>query len=275
MIKYDFIFWKLTYKYKVKEMEMESSICKVILLFLVVMISYSCTKDKQLQQIQPIQIISEYSTAEVLLKVNVGTSPLEWDTVKYINAAGNTYGIQTFNLYISNIILKRVDGKFYTSKKVFYLDPRVLTKNKFILDSIPPGIYNEISFNVGIDSAKNVTFGLPATTDNINMAWPDMMGGGYHFIKLEGNYLDVMNVKNGFAVHLGKNVNLSFIKVFQTMNQNNSNNNYTLSFDVNEVFTNPYLYNFNIDNNYTMVDSVAMFKIKTNISDAFKIDQNN
>lgn len=256
-------------------MKKSVNIRNVVMLFIVVALFYSCTKEKQIQQIQPIQPNSEYSTAEFSLKVNVGTTPLEWDTVKYINAAGNTYGIQTFNLYISNIILKRVDGKFYTSKKVFYLDPRVLTKNKFILDSIPFGIYNEISFYVGIDSAKNVTFGLPATTDNINMAWPDMMGGGYHFLKLEGNYLDVMNVKNGFAVHLGKNSNLPFIKVFQTMNQNNVNHNYTLSFDVNEVFTNPYLYNFNVDNNYTMVDSVAMFKIKTNISDAFKIDQNN
>jgi len=128
---------------------------------------------------------------------------------------------------------------------------------------------------LGIDSTRNKIFALPATTDNLNMAWPDIMGGGYHFIKLEGYYIDTINVKRGFAVHLGKNTNLASIKISHPMSQKTANQKYVLAFDVNEVFTNPYIYNFNIDNNYTMADAGAMLKIKTNISDAFKIYENN
>ena len=45
-------------------------------------------------------------------------------------------------------------------------------------------------------------------------------------------------------------------------------------FNINEVFANPYNYNLNIENNYTMSDSIAMLKIKNNIKDAFHVFQN-
>lgn len=107
------------------------------------------------------------------------------------------------------------------------------------------------------------------------MAWPTAMGGGYHFIKIEGHYLDTSSTIQGFAIHLGKNNNLVNVAINQVLNQQNSLHNYSLIFNINEVFSNPYLYNLNIDNNYTMSDSVAMFKIKSNMKDAFSIIQNN
>lgn len=217
----------------------------------------------------------EFTKAKFTLKLNVGSYLAEWDTIKYQNAAGNKYAIHTLNLYISNVEIKTADGKKYTSKKIFYLDPLFSNKNNFNLDSIPIGEYNELTFYLGIDSLRNKTFALPATTDNLNMAWPDIMGGGYHFIKLEGHYLDTANIKQGFAVHLGKNPNLPSVKILHAMHQKSVNQEYILAFDINEVFMNPYLYNFNIDNNYTMSDSGAMSKIKTNISDAFKVYPNN
>lgn len=236
------------------------------LLALIALISFSCGKH---------EYPPEYSKAQFTLQIKAGAYLMEWDTVKFQNAAGNKYGVHTLNMYISNIVMKTIDGKKYTSKKIFYLDPLMSTKNKFSLDSIPPGNYTELTFNIGIDSLRNKTFALTSTTDNLNMAWPDFMGGGYHFIKLEGYYLDALNAKKGFAIHLGKNVNLPLVKVSQPMNQKYWDHQYTLSFDVNEVFMNPYMYNFNVDNNYTMADSSAMSKIKINISDAFKINQNN
>jgi hypothetical protein len=45
-------------------------------------------------------------------------------------------------------------------------------------------------------------------------------------------------------------------------------------FNLNEVFANPNKYDLNIENNYTMSDSIAMLKIKNNIKDAFNIIQN-
>ena len=166
----------------------------------------SCVKYKQPQ-------LTEYSSAQISLQVKVDSDNLEWDTVKFVNVAGNKYGVHNINMYISNIKMKTITGEIYFSKKIFYLDPLDIKKNKLILDSIPVGIYDEISFYIGVDSVQNKSFLLPTSIDNLNMAWPDAMGGGYHFLKLEGYYLDNLSVKKGFAIHLGKNSNIPFIKI--------------------------------------------------------------
>ncbi|MFP5469993.1 MAG: MbnP family protein [Bacteroidia bacterium] len=201
-------------------------------------------------------------------------SPIEWNAIKYKNAAENSYSVTKIDLYISNVILKQSDGSVFTSKEVFYVDAADVKKSFFMLDSIPPGIYTEISFLLGLDSNTNISYTLPSTTENLNMAWPDMMGGGYHFLKFEGHFMDSTSTQKGFAIHLGKNENLPKISFTSTLNQKYWDHDYSLTFDLNEVFANPHTYDLDKDNNYTMMDSVAMNKIMLNISDAFSLKQN-
>lgn len=216
-----------------------------------------------------------YSSAKIALSVNCDNISIIYDSLNYTNSSGNIYSIHNINLYISNISIKRDDGFLYKSKQIFYMDPNINGKNILQIDSIPKGNYNEIRFLVGIDSTRNIDFGMPTTTDNLNMAWPSAMGGGYHFIKIEGHYLDSINVTKGYAIHLGKNENLVPIIINKNLSQLSSLHNYSLQFNINEVFKNPYTYNLNIDKNYTMSDSLAMKKIKLNMQDAFSIIQNN
>jgi hypothetical protein len=62
---------------------------------------------------------------------------------------------------------------------------------------------------------------LSTTLDNLNMAWPTAMGGGYHFLKMEGHYLDSLNTNQGYAIHIGKNENLMPVKNNQLLQQRN------------------------------------------------------
>lgn len=239
---------------------------KGLLLCAAVLFLFSCLK----KDIPP-----TYSKAKFTVSLKSGSNQLIWDTINYFNAAGNKYGVETANFYISNISLKSADGTVFNSKKVFYIDPKIIAKSTFSLDSIPPAEYNEMTFLIGLDSDKNKTMSLGATLDNLAMAWPDFMGGGYHFIKLEGHYLDTLNVSKGYAIHLGKNENLVTAKISQNMHQKFWNHDYSLYFNVNEVFANPYIYNLNFEKNYTMSDSVSMLKIKNNMLDVFTLTQNN
>lgn len=227
---------------------------------------YSCNK---------YDIPPTYSKAKFTISLRVGATPLIWDSVNYYNAAGNKYDVETANFYISNVTLKAADGVSYSSKKVFYIDPSIAAKSTFSLDSIPPAEYSEITFLIGLDADRNKTLALGSAMDNLVMAWPDAMGGGYHFMKLEGRYLDTLGVSRGYAIHLGKNENLVTAKINQNMHQKYWNHDYSLFFNVNEVFANPYTYNLNFEESYTMSDSVAMLKIKNNMSDVFTITQNN
>lgn len=251
-----------------------SFINKTYLLILSSALIISCKRDKK---IEPIGNTFEnpFSSAKFYINVKSNSAPIEWDSLNNINAAGNTYSIHNINMYISNITMKRNDGYVYYNNNIFYIDPAQQSKNSFQLDSIPKGNYIEISYFIGIDSARNIDFGLGPTIDNLNMAWPTAMGGGYHFIKIEGHYLNTANIKKGYAIHLGKNKNLVEIKINNSLTQQNSQHCYSLTFNVNEVFQTPYLYNLNLDNNYTMSDSIAMSKIKINMTDAFTINQNN
>lgn len=238
---------------------------KGLLLIAAVLFLYACDKH---------DIPPSYSKAKFTVSLKSGPNTLLWDTINYFNVSANKFGVETANFYISNVSLKSADGVVYNSKQVFYIDPKNASKSTFSLDSIPPANYNEMTFYIGLDSDRNKTLALPATVDNLNMAWPDAMGGGYHFIKLEGHYLDTININKGFAIHLGKNENLVTVKINQTMVQKFWDHNYSLFFDVNEVFANPYAYNLNFEESYTMSDSVAMLKIKNNMSDVFSLTQN-
>lgn len=234
----------------------------------------SCKKDT-IKTEDPIPVESNLSSAEITVSLKNSSSNVIWDSLNNVNAAGNIYSIQKVNFYISNISLKRDDGYLFKSTDLFYIDPSISTKSLIQIGSIPKGNYTEISFLVGIDSTRNIDFGLSSTIDNLNMAWPTAMGGGYHFMKMEGHYIDATSTVRGYAVHLGKNKNLVSPIIIHNLTQQNSSHNYSLIFNVDEVFANPYTYNLNVDNNYTMADSSAMLKIKTNMQNAFTITQNN
>lgn len=231
----------------------------------ILLFAVSCKKEKH-------PPVLTKATFTISLKAH-SSLPFEWDSIKFQNSSGNSYGVNALNFYISNITLKKGDGKSFSSKKIYYIDPSMISKSTFLLDSIPPGTYTEMSFLLGLDSTRNKTHALPPTTDNMNMAWPDFMGGGYHFLKFEGHFLDTIGAENGFAIHLGKNVNLPTVSFTCAMNQKYWDHKYDLTFDLNEIFDHPYKYDLNFENNYTMSDSVAMSRIKNNLADAFSINQ--
>lgn len=244
-----------------------------VLGFLTVYIA-SCKKDT-LKTEEPVSIENNLSSAKIVVLLKNNNIPIIWDSLNNTNAAGNIYSIHTVNFFISDISIKRDDGYLYKTNGVFYLDPSSNSKSVIQIDSIPKGNYTEISYLVGVDSTKNIDFGLGTTIDNLNMAWPTAMGGGYHFIKIEGHYLDTTNTIQGYAIHLGKNKNLVKVKIIHNLSQQNTSHNYSLLFNINDVFSSHYVYDLNVDNNYTMTDSAAMTKIKNNIQNAFTIIQNN
>lgn len=254
---------------------MSLSILKTTLLIIITSLCFaSCKKDKTSELGNN---TSEIPQCSIQFYVTVKSNNLSviWDSLNNINAAGNIYSINKLNLFIANISLKKDDGTIYKNNKIYYVNPRLNTKNSFQLDSIPIGNYIEFSCIMGIDSLRNVSLGLESTVDNINMAWPNGMGGGYHFIKMEGHYIDTAGIVRGYAVHLGKNEHLVKIKLTKSLSLINKIHNCSLVFNTNEMFQNPYVYNLNFEKNYTMSDSISMSKIKVNSQDVFTLIQNN
>jgi len=188
------------------------------------------------------------------------------DTIMYTNAAGYTISISKLQFYLSNIKLIKNDGSFYAMDQVLYFDAKKTSFSSALLADIPAGNYSGISFLIGLDSLKNKQYGLPSTVENNNMEWPM---GGYHFLKMEGYFLDSAKTY-GYAMHLGENGNaVSVTLTNRPFVIGAETTTLALKMNINEWYKNPAIYNFRIDGDYSMNSQAAMAKLKSNGSDIF------
>lgn len=174
----------------------------------------SCSKDPDNVNMQP-------ATAEIQFNFThfVGSQQVDFNTIKYTNAFGNLYSVATLKYFISDITLQTADGGVILIDDEHYVDATdgtTLTYNPTI--TIPTGEYTGISFIFGLNEQKNVS-GRYVNPPESNMEWPLAMGGGYHYMKLEGK-IDSAGVINNFQAHTGPTMgNQNYI----TVNLTNSN----------------------------------------------------
>ncbi|MBL7889796.1 MAG: hypothetical protein JNL24_09595 [Bacteroidia bacterium] len=210
----------------------------------------------------------------ISLKVNikhvVDSTDLEFDTITYTTAAGNAYEITRLEYYISEIVLHSDFLGDYVSSNSFYINANSDLYNSFLLTNVPSGQYERISFKIGLSPQYNVSYYLPNTAENVSMAWPETMGGGYHFLKLEGHYLN-NSIPEGFAIHLGSNNYHANCSLNKSCFLGYTPHEINLEMDVNEWFESPHTYDFQVDGTYTMGDTLLMRKIKENGYNTFDI----
>lgn len=114
---------------------------------------------------------------------------------------GDTLNFTMFRFYLTNIKLKKDDGTWWTEEESYRLidlsDP---TSTQGFFKDIPSGNYTDISFMIGVDSARNVSGAQSGALDpNEGMFWSWQTG--YINVKAEGTS---PNSKDGtFAFHLG------------------------------------------------------------------------
>lgn len=223
----------------------------------------SCSKDDETTP-------AKDNTLSLELSFKAGADAVLFDTILYTNAAGNVYSVSRLEFYVSNIHLQKPDSSWVDISDYSYVDARE-TATLTITNKIPlTGQFIGMKLQVGLDSVHNITNALPATNENINMAWPDMMGGGYHFMKFEGKYQDGANTP-GFAMHLGRNETLVNCMISHSFTLTEGNNKLDLVMDINEWFDHPQVYDFNVDGNYSMGVMPAMMKLSQNGVDIFTL----
>jgi len=177
---------------------MKSSL-KAILLIAFLATVFSCKKDKP-EPTTPIGHVT-FNFTHLIDGVI-----LQKDTLRYENAAGNPYEINQLMYFISDVKLHKSDG---TTKlisdwtDIHYVDIDIPATLKWeVYDEIPAGTYDSISFIFGISNEKNQSF-MFVNPPEVNMMWPDILGGGYHYIMINGKWKNENNVTDNFAFHLG------------------------------------------------------------------------
>ena len=153
---------------------------------------------------------AEYSgMGQVKLVFNhtVKGKPLILDSMAYHTATGYEYQIAVLQYFISDVTLYHNGGKpviLGSDEGIHYVDPREpATLSWNLKDGIKPGTYDSIVFTFGINAVKNISGSFPNPPER-DMAWPEILGGGYHYMKMNLMYRNPQNAQTvPFMFHLG------------------------------------------------------------------------
>ncbi|MDL2239683.1 hypothetical protein LJC73_05740 [Bacteroidales bacterium OttesenSCG-928-L14] len=155
---------------------------------------------------------------------NVDGEKVTLDELKYTNEAGNLYMINDIQMILSKVKFVRSDNSeviFNTEQFVHYLDfENPKTHTWTIPKNYEGGIYKSIGFTFGLDETMNVS-GLFKNPPISDMFWPEVLGGGYHYMKLNCKWQATDNKEAfiPFNFHLGR---APFYE--ETANSNNNDN---------------------------------------------------
>ncbi|MFN8143729.1 MAG: MbnP family protein [Bacteroidia bacterium] len=206
----------------------------------------------------------------ITISHSVDAQSLYFDSLMYTNEAGYNYSVSRVWYYLSNLKLIKSDSSEIKISDYLFVDAAQSSTCKMNLSSVPEGSYIGIAYSIGLDSSTNQTGALPATVENLQMEWPVPMGGGYHFLKFEGSFID-SSLSYGFTMHIGTNTYLVNGKAWRNFSIGSGNNQINLAMNLNEWFRNPMVYDFDMDGNYSMGNMMAMDKLMKNGADVFNI----
>ena len=254
-----------------------------LLVIVLALLAVACTKPNE--------------KAEINLNIGyeVNGKPLVTDSLCYENEAGNQFLITEIQWFLSNIELKNEAGDWIMLhqqgladtldiSRVFYIDTDILESQTLHSCPIEVGHYTAIRFTFGLDETDNYT-GLFSDPPESEMFWPDMLGGGYHYMKLNGKYLNTEGRLAPLAIHLGIGQNEDFTEFYQNYFivelpfdfnvKANAENQLHLTMVIDNWFRNPHTIDFNEFGSHIMQNQTAQRLLNSNGKDVFRIEKSN
>ena len=155
---------------------------KIVLLVIVMTALISCTSDDD-------------KTSEFLISISNSqhwngerVTASDFGITEFTNKHGEVLKIQRLRYLISKVILTNSYGdeiEIGDYKLVDLTDDNTLNYATNIV--VPPGTYTGISFVYGFNEEDNINQNY-ADLNTASWNWPDMLGGGYHFMQFEGTF---------------------------------------------------------------------------------------
>lgn len=250
-----------------------------LLVIVLALLAVACTKPKEKAEIS------------LNLGYEVNGKPLVTDTLYYENEAGNQFLITEIQWFLSNIELKNEAGDWITLhqpgladtldiSRIYYIDTDIPESQTLHSSPVEIGHYTAIRFTFGLDEIDNQT-GLFTDPPESEMFWPDMLGGGYHYMKLNGKYLDAEGRLAPLAIHLGIGQNEDCTEFYQNYFivelpidftvKANTENQLDLTMVVDNWFRNPHTIDFNEFGSHIMQNQTAQRLLSGNGKDVFRI----
>lgn len=215
-------------------------------------------------------------------------SPLIRDSMMYVNAAENPYEITEIMYFISRVKLYKHDGgviELNQESPFHYVNPDMPgTLNWSSVEEAPEGTYDSITFTFGLNSTDNQSNRFVNPPES-NMAWPDILGGGYHYMMMNGFYEDMDGNRKTNNFHLGigqviTGTDTTFVDNSFTVRPEGGNFNISwgavttavITMNIESWFDTPEVYDFNYWGGAIMQKQAAMAAACKNGKDAFTVE---
>jgi hypothetical protein len=210
----------------------------------------------------------------------------------YINAANNRYCLQEIKYFISSVCLYGNDGKkvdILYNEGIHYVDLSYENSLRWdVVQQIPEGTYDSIGFTFGLNKFDNQSFRFKNPPES-GMAWSEILGGGYHYMMLNGWFYQNDTLKIPLNIHLGRGqiyygtthnadsiigfvdnyFSVCFSKSFSI--KRDTTTTIKLIMNIEKWFQDPYLYDFNYWGGHIMQNQSAMQILKKNGENVFAL----
>lgn len=249
---------------------------KAPILFTILLLTlFSCKNDDEANTSKISNITFNFShTWE-----NTPVTNTDFNALKFTNANGNMLSINKLRYLISNITFTSPQEETLILDDYFLVD---LTNNTLSFNpetKIPTGTYSNVSFIFGFDNNNNYNTNYP---DLNSASWnvPSILGGGYHYMQLEGKFTDNSSTETGYAYHAIRAVDNSgatqkfqdtFFKV--NLGEITITNDATITIEMNIAnwFQTPNTWDLNTLNNMLMPNFNAQVMMFENANDVFSL----
>ncbi|MRT17700.1 hypothetical protein F3C99_12135 [Vitellibacter sp. q18] len=254
---------------------------KLILMFALAAVAFGCKKDDD--EGEPVQQNVSVDFKFTQNWAGTPVSPADLNNSVYTNAAGNYLTISKLRYLISRIVLHKEDGSTIAIPGYQLIDLNY--PNSLMLSpelTIATGNYTGVSFIYGFNEADNISSAYP----DLNTApggpwnWPSMLGGGYHFMQMEGFFDDINGAPQPYAYHHG-----TARKSEGVFEQNfiafDFNKNFTITknatieikMDISEWYKNPLTWDLNDRSVDLMMDYLAQKDMQRNGATVFSLGE--
>ena len=171
---------------------------KKIALLLIVAIAFTgCNNDDD----TPANVVISINLSQNWDGTNV--SQVDFGATEFTNEHGEVLTITKLRYLISKVTLYNSFGDAIELEGYNLVDLTDDNTLSFTKNAVfPPGTYTRISFVYGFNEEDNIDAAYP----DLNAAtwnWPTMLGGGYHFMQLEGNFNGNEINPQPYAYHQG------------------------------------------------------------------------
>jgi hypothetical protein len=204
-----------------------------------------------------------------------------FNTIQYLTESNDELSIEKLRYLISKVTFEKSNGETIVIDGYNLVDVTNNTNLTYTPNiELTVGTYSNVSFTFGFDNEDNID-GEYIDLNTVSWGVPSSMGGGYHFMQLEGKFIDNVATETGYAYHAIKAVNnsdpnnLIFQDTFFTVDLGEvivrEDAGIEVKMNIAEWFKNPNTWNLNDWHSMLMPNFAAQVEMSENGESVFSL----